>query len=61
MTSSVTTNELTKCEEKGGEGSALLFACQVLLKVLVASLGGLIGVVAGFVIGISTGLIPFSC
>lgn len=41
--------------------SALTTVCQLLIKIFLACLGGFIGVVVGYVIGIAAGLIRFSC
>lgn len=61
MTASIIPNELAANKRAEIKQSALTTVCLLLIKIFLACLGGFIGVVAGYIIGISTGLIRFSC
>jgi len=61
MTASVISDESATNKRVTVKDSALTTACLLLIKVFLACFGGAIGVVAGYVIGISTGLIQLPC
>jgi len=61
MTTSVMADEPPANKRAVIRQSALTSVCLLLIKIFLACLGGFIGVVAGYIIGIMTGLIRFSC
>jgi hypothetical protein len=61
MTVAVASDESAAHKRSDIKQSALTTVCLMLGKIFLACLGGFIGVVAGYIIGILTGLIRFSC
>jgi hypothetical protein len=61
MTTSAIADDPVPNKRVAIKDSALSTVCLLLTKIFLACLGGLIGVVVGYVIGIATGLIRFSC